>query len=219
MYLYYTLAVNKNRQKSMKTNKKKKTDAAAAGTENLTGIVADNLKRLRSDMDLSLDRLAGLSGVSKAMLSQIEQARSAPSINVLWKIARALDVPFAALISKRTDSQLQVVRKAEMKVLSSQKGNFQSKALFPLDIPRRVEFYELFLKAGSIERAIPHPAGTAENIVVEAGELEIEVSGQKTLLKEGDAIYFVADQPHTYRSTGTKDCKAFLVMTYAEKRL
>lgn len=209
------------KNKSAKTNTRKKPEAAAgnATTENLTGVVAENVKRMRSDMDLSLDKLAGLSGVSKAMLSQIEQARSAPSINVLWKIARALDVPFAALISKRTDAQLQVVRKSEMKVLSSQKGNFQSKALFPLDIARRVEFYELLLKAGCVERAVPHPAGTAENIVVAEGELEIEIGGQKTLLKEGDSIYFVADVPHVYRSVASKDCRAYLVMTYAEKRI
>lgn len=203
-----------------KISKTKKTPAeAATSTENLTGVVAENVKRLRSDMNLSLDKLAALSTVSKAMLSQIEQARSAPSINVLWKIARALDVPFAALISKRTDSQLQVVRKADMKVLSSQKGNFLSKALFPLDIPRRVEFYELMLKTGCIERAVPHPPGTAENLVIAEGELEIEINGQKNLLKEGDSIYFVADMPHVYRNTGGKDCRAYLVMTYAERRI
>lgn len=213
------------KEKSAGTDKKKPPTTARGkaeegqATENLTGVVAENVKRLRFDMDLSLDKLAGLSGVSKAMLSQIEQARSAPSINVLWKIARALDVPFAALISKRTDAQLQVVRKAEMKTLSSNKGNFLSKALFPLDIPRRVEFYELTIKPGCTERAIPHPPGTAENIVISQGELEIEVGGQRTLLKEGDSIYFVADIPHVYRNTGAKDARAYLVMTYAEKRV
>ena len=203
-----------------KAPKTKKTPAeTATSTENLTGVVAENVKRLRSDMNLSLDKLASMSTVSKAMLSQIEQARSAPSINVLWKIARALDVPFAALISKRTDSQLQVLRKADMKVLSSQKGNFLSKALFPLDIPRRVEFYELMFKTGCVERAVPHPPGTAENLVIAEGELEIEINGQKNLLKEGDSIYFVADMPHVYRNTGNKDCRAYLVMTYAERRI
>lgn len=207
-----------------KSTAAKKPRASAAGgkpaaTENLTGVVAENVKRLRSDLDLSLDKLANLSGVSKAMLSQIEQARSAPSINVLWKIARALDVPFAALISKRTDAQLQVIRKADSKVLSSQKGNFISKALFPLDEPRRVEFYELNFKPGCIEKAVGHPPGTAENIAISEGELEIEVAGQKTLLTEGDAIYFVADIAHVYRNTGSKECRAFLVMTYAEKRV
>lgn len=196
-----------------------KKSAPDANSENLTGVVAENVKRLRFDMDLSLDKLATLSGVSKAMLSQIEQARSAPSINVLWKIARALDVPFAALISKRTDAELQVVRQREMKVLSSQKGNFLSKALFPLDIGRRVEFYELLFKIGCVERAVAHPPGTTENLVITHGELEIEIGGQKTHLNEGDAIYFLADAPHVYRTIGTKDCKAYLVMTYAEKRV
>jgi transcriptional regulator with XRE-family HTH domain len=204
-----------------KAAKKSKTAAGEkpGAAENLTGVVAENVKRLRGDLDLSLDKLANLSGVSKAMLSQIEQARSAPSINVLWKIARALDVPFAALISKRTDAQLQVIRKADSKILSSQKGSFISKALFPLDIPRRVEFYELNFKAGAVEKAVAHPPGTAENIAIAEGELEIEVGGQKTLLKEGDSIYFVADVAHVYRNTGSRECRAFLVMTYAEKRV
>ena len=70
-----------------------------------------------------------------------------------------------------------------------------------------------------MERAVPHPAGTAENIVIAEGEMEIEISGQKTLLKEGDSIYFVADVPHIYRSIGNRDCRAYLVMTYAERRM
>lgn len=214
----------KDKQPRAGATKVQKKPKQAAGeksgaTENLTGVVAENVKRMRSDLDLSLDKLANLSGVSKAMLSQIEQSRSAPSINVLWKIARALDVPFAALISKRTDAQLQVIRKADSKILSSQKGNFLSKALFPLDVPRRVEFYELNFKAGCVEKAVAHPPGTAENIAIAEGELEIEVNGQKTLLKEGDSIYFIADAAHVYRNTGSKECRAFLVMTYAEKRV
>lgn len=189
------------------------------GADDLTGVVAENVKRMRADLNLSLDKLANLSGVSKAMLSQIEQSRSAPSINVLWKIARALDVPFAALISRRSDSQLQVVRRSEMKVLVSQKGGFVSRALFPLDIPRRVEFYELVLSPLCVEKAVAHPPGTAENIVVIQGEMEIEIDGQKNHLKEGDAIYFMADSPHTYRNTARAESIAYLVMTYAEKRV
>ena len=34
------------------------------------------------------------------MLGQIELGRSAPTINLLWKVARALDVTFSALIAR-----------------------------------------------------------------------------------------------------------------------
>ena len=56
------------------------------------------LRRLRADRGLSLDRLAAASDVSRAMLNQIELGKSTPTIKVLWKIARALEVPFSALI-------------------------------------------------------------------------------------------------------------------------
>ena len=55
---------------------------------------------MRVKRGLSLERLAKASGVSRAMLCQIELGQSAPTINILWKIARALDVPFSALISR-----------------------------------------------------------------------------------------------------------------------
>src|SRR5215475_11842708 len=73
--------------------------AAPGASADLAPIVGKNLKRLRSKRGLSLEKLAQASGVSRAMLGQVELGQSAPTINVLWKIARALGVPFSALIS------------------------------------------------------------------------------------------------------------------------
>ena len=70
-------------------------------TADLAPIVGANLRQLRIRRGLSLEKLAQRSGVSRAMLGQIELGQSAPTINVLWKIARALDVTFATLIQTR----------------------------------------------------------------------------------------------------------------------
>src|SRR5438552_16590882 len=70
-------------------------------TADLAPVVGANLRRLRMRRGLSLEKLAQKSGVSRAMLGQIELGQSAPTINVLWKIARALDVTFATLIQAR----------------------------------------------------------------------------------------------------------------------
>ena len=48
----------------------------------LNEIIAENLKRLRTERGLSLGRLAELSGVSKVMLSQVEKGESSPTINL-----------------------------------------------------------------------------------------------------------------------------------------
>ena len=192
---------------------------AATATEatDLAPVVGGNLRRLRTRRGLSLERLAQISGVSRAMLGQIELGQSAPTINVLWKIARALEVTFSALISARTQSGALVLRSQESKILTSKDRSFSSRALFPFDEPRRVEFYELRLSAGSVEEADAHPPGTSENLVVTGGTIEIDVGGDTHRLEAGDSILFEADTPHAYRNAGKSEAVMYLVMTYAEE--
>jgi transcriptional regulator with XRE-family HTH domain len=191
--------------------------ASAEASSDLTPVVGGNLRRLRVKRGLSLEKLSKASNVSRAMLGQIELGQSTPTINVLWKIARALAVPFSALISNRTAGRTTVMPATRAKVLTSHDGSFSSRALFPFDEPRTVEFYELKLAPLSVEQADPHPPGTIENLVVNAGALEVIVGAEHHLLATGDSILFEADVPHQYRNPGAVQCVMYLVMTYAEK--
>jgi len=182
----------------------------------LTHVVGRNLRRLRGERGLSLEKLSGVSGVSRAMLGQIELGQSAPTINVAWKIASALGVPFSALLSERAEGGLHVLRAADSKKLTSHDGRFISRALFPFDERRRVEFYELTLQPGGEERAHAHNPGTVENLVVAQGRLEMEVGSRRELLGAGDAIVFEADVPHVYRNLAGGETVMYLVMVYAD---
>ena len=187
---------------------------APAATD-LTPIVGANLRRLRVRRGLSLERMAKASGVSRAMLGQIELGQSTPTINVVWKIARALDVPFSTLITESSAPRAALVPCDRSKLLTSRDGTFTSRALFPFDQPRKVEFYELSLAARSTEHADPHPPGTIENLVVSSGQLELSVGKDRHRLSTGDAILFEADVPHAYRNPGDSVTAMYLVMTYA----
>ncbi len=183
----------------------------------LAPVVGQNLRRLRGERGLSLEGLAKLSGVSRAMLGQIELGQSAPTINVLWKIARALDLPFSALISaSMTTTGTRVLHAHKTKRLTSHDGSFSSRALFPFDEPRRVEFYELRLTKGGLEVAEPHAPGTKENLVVSQGSVEVVVDGVVHALGKDDAIVFEADVAHSYKNVGDVDAVLYLVMTYVE---
>ena len=153
----------------------------------LPAILGRNLRRLRTRQGHSLDRLAKLSGVSRAMLSQIETGKSAPTISLLWKISTALGVPFATLLDSQKVHGTVILRRANAKILTSRDGKFTSRALFPFDGERRVEFYELRLAPGHTETADAHAPGTVENIVVARGTIEIR-SDRATILEAGDAI-------------------------------
>lgn len=180
----------------------------------LRPIVAANLRRVRREHGLSLARLSEASGVSRAMLSQVELGKSTPTINVVWKVARALSVPFSALISDGRETRSVVLRGSSAKVLRSSDGTFVSKALFPVEATRGVEFYELRLAVEGIERAEAHAPGTKENLVVSAGSLSVIVGGERHHLDAGDAILFDADCPHEYRNDGEGEALMYLVMTY-----
>src|SRR5262249_25617251 len=112
---------------------------------------------------------------------------------------------------------LAVLRRDQAKVLTSSSGRFSSRALFPFELERRVEFYELRLAAGHCEHADPHATGTRENLIVTQGSVEIAAGGERpVLLGEGDAILFEADVPHSYRNPGAVEAVMYLVMTYIE---
>ena len=131
--------------------------------------------------------------------------------------ARALDLPFSALISTTGGAGTRLMKASQAKRLTSHDGSFASRALFPFDEPRRVEFYELTLKGHTEEKADPHPPGTLENLIVTRGTVEMEVGPERHLLTTGDAILFEADKPHVYRNVGPEDVTMYLVMTYAEE--
>ena len=186
--------------------------------DDLGAVIGNNLRRLRQHRGYSLETLAKNAGVSRAMVSQIEAGRSMPTIGLLWKIARALEVPFAALTRSGEVETITVLSADKVKILTSKNGNFTSRALFPFDSERQVEFYELTLAPLTTEEAEPHAPGTTENLVVVKGRLEIVVGSETRVLEPGDAVFFAADAPHAYRNLSNDTALIYLVMTYVQRQ-
>ncbi|HET8705817.1 MAG TPA: helix-turn-helix transcriptional regulator, partial [Pseudomonadales bacterium] len=90
-------------------------------------MVGINLKKLRRDRALSLDGLARLSGVSRAMLSQIENGRSSPTVTVLYKIAAALNASLSEFISRPATERVSVLNKNQTRVYQSTGGTVTSR--------------------------------------------------------------------------------------------
>jgi len=211
------LAADDGAEDASQLDERIRKETAGGTSPDLVPVLAANLRRLRVRRGLSLERLAKQSSVSRAMLSQIELGYSAPTINVMWRIASALSVPFSALLEMQSAKTTRVLPAQRAKLLTSYDGAMVSRALFPFDAPRRTEFYQLELKPRAIERAPAHAPGTTENLVVSRGEVRITVGDEVTPLKEGDAIFFVADVDHVYENLGTTSAILYLVMSYTHE--
>jgi transcriptional regulator with XRE-family HTH domain len=183
----------------------------------LVATISTNLKRLRTRQGHSLERLAKLAGVSRAMLSQIETGKSVPTISLLLKVADALGVPIANLLVAPASRVPVVLQKNRARIVSASNGRFTSRALFPSDASRRAEFYEVRIAGQHRETAEPQAAGTKENILVVEGRIELSVGNEQPLVvPQGDAVLFHADVPHSYRNLDAKEAVVHVVVVYVE---
>lgn len=169
----------------------------------------------RAKLGLSLDHLSRASGVARSLLGQIELGRARPTIGTVWRIARALEQPFSALLATDVAPMEAVQRRANARRMTSADGRFSSRALIPPGQGRQAEFYELHLAPHAREDAEPHRHGTTETLVVTSGRLELTVDGLPRTLEAGDATTFRADVRHAYANLSGIDCWIYLVMTYA----
>src|SRR5690349_14392951 len=159
-----------------------RTNAAAGddvGAAELARRVADSLRRFRSERRLSLDDLAARSGVSRAALSQIEGARTNPTLAVLWKIAVGLDVPFHDLLGSNEDQAVRVLRAGDTPPLRSGDGRMESRLLSPGGASTDIEVYELRFQPKAVHKSDPHGKGTNETLVVLTGSLRLTVEGSE----------------------------------------
>lgn len=153
--------------------------------------IAQNLRRLRTEQNLSLSKASELTGVSKAMLGQIERQESSPTIATLWKIAQGFQIPLSALLQEATCTEgYETVQFP---------GSISVRIVFPFDAALGIETFEITLKAGQFHQSDAHVLGLVEDVYVLSGAMEVEVAGQTHQLDPGQGYRFPADQPHAYR--------------------
>ena len=184
------------------------------GAAEMNRRVAEVLKRIRRARELSLDQLAARSGVSRAALSQIEGARTNPTLSVLWKIAVGLEIPFQDLLELPEGDDAKVLRAGDAVMLRSADGRVESRLVSPSGSAPGVELYELRLAPKGVLKSEPHGKGTTETVYVLKGAVRVRVGDTDHDLLTGDSIHFRADAPHEYENRSSHEARCLDVIAY-----
>ena len=178
--------------------------------------IGANLHKERRRRQLSLAELAASSGISKAMLSQIESDKVNPTIATMWKIAHALNIDLETLISGEAarKRKFEVVRKADIVSLSTDRSGAVFHVLSPSSMAEDLELYRLEMEPGCIHRSQAHAKGTEEFLNLLEGRVKISAGEVSAILEKGDFIMFQSDVDHAIENLAETKADLFMVVRF-----
>jgi transcriptional regulator with XRE-family HTH domain len=165
----------------------------------LEQVIANHVRSRRLEIGLNVAQLAERSGLSKGMLSKIENAHTSPSLATIERLAAALDMPVTALFRGLAEERDAVFVKAgtgpeitrqgtraghTYQLLGSLRGPKKKVEPLLVSLTERTEVFPVFQHQGS------------EMLYMLQGVMEYTCSRQHYRMEPGDTLQFEGDIPH-----------------------
>jgi transcriptional regulator with XRE-family HTH domain len=165
----------------------------------LEHIIAVRVREYRQAAGLSIGDMAQRVGISKAMLSKIENAQTACSLTTLARLARGLEVPVTSLFRGLDDEReavyvqagqgAKIVRRGsrighEYTLLGGLRGTHKRMEALLVELTESSEVFPLFQHAGT------------ELIYMLEGVMVYGHGGASYTMRPGDALQFDGEGPH-----------------------
>lgn len=166
------------------------------------------IRALRKQAALSLSQIAHETGLSAAMISQIERGLSTPSLRSLRLLSLALKVPVSQFFEEREKSQVErfVVRYSERRRLQLSRTGVVKHLVSP-DETGILEIYDIELAPGASSGKGYQSAEGEKAGVVTAGELTLFINQETFVLKDGDAFRVPASVPHRFTNASADNVR------------
>jgi transcriptional regulator with XRE-family HTH domain len=177
--------------------------------------IGERIRRLRLKKSMGLVELGRHTGLSASFLSQLETGRVVPTLRNLARIAMVFSKDLSYFFESDPAPIFRVHRKKD-RVRMPQTGvepptyTFESLGYMVPDRQMDPYFAEFLPLPPQVEPKSHMHAGF-EFLYVLAGELTVRHGDHEATLSPGDAVYFDAATPHSYRSAANKPTEAIIV--------
>ena len=181
-------------------------------TAALASAIGGRVRQVRQSRRWTLDQLAGVAGVSRRMVVNVEQGAANPSVGTLLRISDALGVGLPALVEPPQPKPVKVTRQGDGATLWSSESGGRGVLVAGTEPPDVVELWEWTLGPGDRYMSEAHTPGTRELVQVQQGTITVEVAGRSVTLDAGDAAAFPGDVAHAYTDPHTEPARFSLVV-------
>jgi transcriptional regulator with XRE-family HTH domain len=176
--------------------------------------VANRIRNWRKEKKLSLDELSRRASVSKGMLVEIEKGAANPSIAILCKLAAALGISVADIVTVTSEPLVHVIEEETIPVLWQGEQGGRARLLAGTAGPDMIELWQWEMQPGERFTSPGHPAGTFELLHVNEGVLTLTVDETVTQVNAGASAVAKTEAAHGYANEG--DTVLRFTMTVAE---
>ena len=189
-------------------------DAASGVNQRIAGRVSD----LRAAQGLSLDALAGKSGVSRSMISLIERGESSPTAVVLEKLAAGLSVTLASLFDAPAAADHSasdpVARRDGQPQWKDPASGYRRRNVSPPGVPQPVQIVEVHFPPGG---RVAFEAGVRDmrvhqQVWVLEGAIDITLGLERHRLRTGDCLAMQLDRPTMFHNPTRKRTRYAVVI-------
>lgn len=180
--------------------------------------ISNRLRDLRKEKNITLQELAEAAGVSKAMLSQVENNRTIPSLTVLLNLIKSLNVDFNHFFKDinllAPDSKV-IFRKQEQ-YQPFEKENaigFYYQRLFSTTVQDfHTDFVLLRLSANAKRPMVRTDAFEFKYLI--SGTVTYFIGEESFDMEAGDSLFFDAGELHNPINRGTEDALMLVIYIF-----
>ncbi len=175
--------------------------------------IVEKMKSIRKEQELTLEQASEITGISKAMLSQIERGQSMPTITTLWNIATGYKVPLTFLLQEEKNNYT-LADPSNISPICEENNLMRIYTLFPYNPAQCFEMLYIEFDKGCLHQSSKHINGVEEYIYVTAGSLELNLNQETITLSEKQCFRFKADIPHSYKNISGELCTILNIIYY-----
>lgn len=182
--------------------------------DELTNRIAERLKVLRMRKRLTLEELAALSGVSRAMISRLERGDASPTATLLARLVSALGLTLSAFFEEAEGPVSPLARRAGQPVWRDPETGYMRRSVSPAGVAARSDLVEVEFPAGA---TVSYPALSAPPAMVQyvwlfSGVMDLTADGETHRLQPGDCLFMTLAAPHAFHNPGSEPARYAVII-------
>jgi transcriptional regulator with XRE-family HTH domain len=175
--------------------------------------LAENLKLLRKQANLTQAQLAEAAGLPRATVANLEQPGANPGVQTVVAVAKALGVSLDDLMAPPPEHRHYLVTPREMQEYRPEGGMYVARLVSPIS-SKGVQIHQVTMQPGCRSVGRPHPLGAQEFFYTQSGTAVLTIDDDVVEVPAGCLVQFPGHRRHIYGNTGKVVCQAVSTVVF-----